>query len=71
MSPDWPKRSTPSGTIALAGNRAQPGQGRRMEVADRDQRGARAQPRQQALGDADLAAQRGPPASRDAGGRAR
>ena len=40
MSPDWPKWSTPSGTIALPRDRAEPGQRRRMAVDDRDQRRA-------------------------------
>ena len=52
MSPDWPKRSTPSGTIGLCGDGAEPRQRRRMEIADGDQRGARPQPRQQPPGDA-------------------
>ena len=66
MSPDWPNRSTPSGTTTLPRDRAEPRQRRRVAVADRHQRGAGPQPRQQPLGDADLAGAPAPPASRGA-----
>ena len=42
----------------VAGDRAQPRQGRRMEVPDGDERGTRAQPRQHPLGAAGFTARR-------------
>ena len=45
----------------VARDGAEPGQCRGVEVADRNERGARAQSREELLGDADLAASAGRP----------